>query len=68
MLSKRRRGSSTTGKMFKRISNFQIEFASKNLSGNDIKENFVGVFPTNHLSKFIGYKSLISEKKASIRF
>ena len=42
MLSKRCRGSSTTGKMFKRISNFQIEFAIKNLSGNDIKENFVG--------------------------
>ena len=39
---KKAQGSSTTGKMFKRISNFQIEFAIKNLSGNDIKENFVG--------------------------
>ena len=36
--------SSTTGKMLKGISNFQIKSAIENLTDNDINENFVAVF------------------------
>ena len=50
--------------MLERISNFQVESAIKNL--NNINENFIGVFPANRMNTFIDYKSLISEKKASI--
>ena len=40
----------------------------ENLNDNDINENFIGVSPANHMNKFIDYRSLIFEKKASIRF
>ena len=46
--------------MSKGISNLQIEKAI------DIDENFVGVFPANHMNRFIDYKTMISEKKQSI--
>ena len=62
------RDSSTTGKMLKGISDFQIKSPIENLNDNDINENFIGVFPANHMNKFIDYRSLIFEKKASIRF
>ena len=52
--------------MLKGISNFQIESAIKNLNNDDLNENSVGVFPANHMSKFIDFKSLISEKKRQI--
>ena len=50
------------------ISNFQIEEAFKNIGDEDINNNFVGVFPSNYTSKFIDHKTIISEKKESIRF
>ena len=53
--------------MLKGISNFQIESAIKNLNNDDLNENSVGVFPANHMSKFIDFKSLISEKKQERR-
>ena len=31
----------------------------------DIGDNFVDVFPVNHLNRFIDYKSMISEKKVN---
>ena len=65
---KKYKNSSTTGKMLKGTSNFQIESAIKRLNDNDIIENFVGVFPANYINRFIDYKSLMSEKRASIRF
>ena len=52
-LQKRHRGNSTTGKMLKGISNFQIEPTIKNLNDNDINENFVCVFSANHMDRFI---------------
>ena len=55
--------SSTTGKMLKGISNFQIKSAIENLTNNDINENFVAVFPANHMNRLIDYKSLVSEKR-----
>ena len=54
--------------MSKEISNFQIESAIKYLNGDDLNENFVGIFPANHMSRFIDFKSLISKKRESIRF
>ena len=53
--------------MSSRISNFQIEEAFKNIRGNDIKSNFVGVCPSNHMNKFIYHNLMISEKKRNIR-
>ena len=45
------------------INNFQIEEAFKNIGDNDINNNFAGVFPSNHMNKFIDHKLMISEKK-----
>ena len=45
------------------ISNFQIEEAFKNINDSDINGNFVGAFPANQMTKFIDYKSMISEKR-----
>ena len=49
------------------ISNFQIKEAFKNIGDEDIENNFVGVFPSNHMNKFIAHKLIISEKKGNIR-
>ena len=38
------------------ISNFQIEEVFKNIEDEDIENNFVGVFPSNHINKFIDHK------------
>ena len=54
--------------MLKGISNFQAKSAIENLTDNDINENFVAVFPANHMNRLIDYKLLVSEKKASIYF
>lgn len=47
------------------ISNFQIE-AFKNVVDEDIENNFVGVFPSNYVNKFIDHASMISEQKGKI--
>ena len=52
--------------MSKGISNLQIEKAFKELNDQDIDENFVGVFPTNHMNRFIDYKTMISKKKRKV--
>ena len=44
------------------ISNFQIENAIKNIGDNDLNDNFVGVFPSNYMNKFIDHTSMISDK------
>ena len=54
--------------MSKGISNFQIEETFKNLNNPDINDNFVGAFPANQLTKFIDYKSMITDKKENIHF
>lgn len=38
------------------ISNFQIENAFENIKDTDIDDNFVGVFPANHMNRFIDCK------------
>ena len=54
--------------MNKRISNSQIENAIENIDDEDLNDNFVGVFPSNHLNKFINHAAMISEKKAKYSF
>ena len=44
------------------ISNFQIENAIQNIRDNDLIDNFVGVFFSNYMIKFIDYASMISDK------
>ena len=44
------------------ISNFQIEEAFKNINDEDVDDNFVGAFPSNHTNKFIDPVSMISQK------
>ena len=54
--------------MSRGITNFQIENALKNLSDEDINDNFVGVFSANQMNRFINDKTMISEKKGQISF
>ena len=49
--------------MTKRIRNFQIENALKNIKDEDINDNFVGIFPENYMNKFIDRAAMISKKK-----
>ena len=39
--------------MSKGISNVQIENAVENIEDNDLNYNFVGVFPSNYMNKFM---------------
>ena len=48
--------------MSKGISNFQIENAIDNIGYEDLN-NFVGLFPSNHMNKFINHSAMISSKK-----
>ena len=45
------------------ITNFQIEGAFININDDDINDNFVGAFPSNHMNKGIDHASIISQKK-----
>ena len=54
--------------MAKGISNFQNENVLKNMNYDDIDDNFVGVFPSNHMNKFIDHAAMISEKKGKHLF
>ena len=50
------------------ISNFQIEKTFKNINDPDVNNNFIGVFPANHMNKFVDYKAMIAEKKGKYPF
>ena len=50
------------------ISNFQVEEAFKNIGNEDIENNFAGIFPSNHMNKFIDHKLMISGKKGKYPF
>ena len=52
----------------KGVSNFQIENAIKNIRDEDMDDNFVGVFPSNHINKFINHVAMISEKQGKYSF
>ena len=44
------------------ISNCQIEDAFKKIGDEDLLENFVGVFPSNYMNKFINHAAMISDR------
>ena len=54
--------------MSKGISNVQNENAIENLEGDDLNDNFVGVFPSNYMNKFIYHSAMISSKKGKYPF
>ena len=54
--------------MSKGISNVQIENAIENIEDDDLNDNFVGVFPSNCMSKFINHSAMISSKKGKYPF
>ena len=43
------------------ISNEEVIKFFENVEDNDIRENFVGVFPSNHINKFISFHKLVKE-------
>ena len=50
------------------ISNFQIEEAIAKIDDKDLLENFVGVFPSNYMNKFINHAAMIEDKKGKFPF
>ena len=54
--------------MSKGISNVQIQNAIRNIGDEDLNDNFVGVFPSNHLNKFINHAAMVSEKQVKYPF
>ena len=55
-------------KMVDGIINFQMEEEFKNINDDDINNNFVGAFPSNHMNKFIDHAFIISQKKGKYPF
>ena len=49
--------------MSKEVGNFQIENAIVNIGDDDLISNFVGVFLSNHMNKFINHAAMISAKE-----
>ena len=45
------------------ISNFQIEKAFQKISDPDLSSNFVGVFPSNYMNKFINHAAMINDSE-----
>ena len=43
------------------ISNEEVIKFFENVEDNDIRENFVGVFPSNHINKFISFHKLVKD-------
>ena len=43
------------------ISNFQIGNAFKKISDPDLSDNFVGVFPSSYMNKFINHAAMIED-------
>ena len=54
--------------MLKGISNLQIENTIKTINDEDLSNNFVGVFPSDKMTKFMAYKQLINKKTGKYPF
>ena len=50
------------------ISNEEVIKFFENVEDNDIKENFVGVFPSNHINKFISFHKLVKDANKKYPF
>ena len=48
------------------VSNAQLENATESIGDDDLNDNFVGVFPSNRISKFINHSAMIFSKKKEI--
>ena len=51
--------------MSRGISNFEIEKIFKDINSEDIDDNFLNVFPSNKINKFLMFEKTIPEKKKS---
>ena len=49
--------------MSRGISNFEIEKIFKDINSEDIDDNFLNVFPSNKINKFLMFEKTIPEKK-----
>ena len=49
-------------------SNFQIENTIDTTNDEDLSNNFVRVFPSDNMTKFIDYKQLINQKTGKYLF
>ena len=54
--------------MLKGISNFQIENVIKTINDKDLSNNFVDVFPSDKMARFIDYKQLNNQKTGNYPF
>ena len=45
------------------ISNFEIECIFKEINNNDLNKNFLGVFPSGKINKFIMFERMMPGKK-----
>ena len=54
--------------MSKGISNVQIENPIEKIEDDDLNDNFVGVFPSNFMKKFINHSAMISSEKGKYPF
>ena len=54
--------------MSKDISNVQLENAIENIEDDDLNDNFVSVFLSNYMNKFINHSAMISSKKGKYPF
>ena len=50
------------------IANFQIENVILKIGYEDLSNNFVGVFPSNYMNKFINHAAMIEDKKEKYPF
>ena len=50
------------------ISNDEVVKFFENVEDDDIKENFVGVFPSNYINKFISFHEMVKEKNKKYPF
>ena len=44
------------------ISNHQIEEAFKKIDDEDLLDNFIGMFPSDYMNKFINHAAMIEER------
>ena len=51
--------------MSKGISNIEIEKSFKEINNDDLNENFLGVYPSYKLNKFIMFEKMMPGKKIS---
>ena len=50
------------------ISNEEVIKFFENVEDNDIKENFIGVFPSNYINKFISMKWQKKKGKSTLLY